>query len=144
MKVTSLKDMESYIYSSVILPLKDLDVQLHNSSPITANNGNILEFSVGRERLDGDFDHNYQRDAARDQLRWLVTLRDGYSSFIVADYETKRHVVRIYKEAFDQFEKGGMLYNKLIEAFGKYTPFGDIKYVGGIRESEIDLSQVPF
>ena len=75
MKVTSLKDMESYIYSRVVLPLKELDVDsLNISSPMTDGQGRNIELSVIPEETGHvRYDHNFMRDEARNSaLKWLM------------------------------------------------------------------------
>lgn len=132
MKVTSLKDMESYIYSSVILPLKELEVEsLSMETPMRDAQGRGLQLSLTREEVVGDFHHNYQREAARTHARWVVRLRGGNVNKLVADYSPKRHTVRLY--GWNQDSEYRMLMNKLAEAFLSNTPFDKVFFETGSR-----------
>lgn len=138
MKVTSLKDMESYIYSGVILPLKGLEIEpLSLSSPITDNNGAVY-FEVFTEDRGEPTQHNYQREEARRNAKWLIAVADRVKSMVVADYETHRHEVHIYEPAFSQFNGGAFIKGKLIEAFGKYEPFGKVILVNALYADPLE------
>jgi hypothetical protein len=134
MKVTSLKDVESYIYSTVILPLKGLQIDgLNQSSPIRGDRGRDWKLGLIREDVQGEFAHNYERDDAREQAWWLVTLSDGARTSIIADYDPRRHNVTIFKGSTGSWKGINILLNKLDEAFRRNTPFDKVKVVDDKR-----------
>lgn len=141
MKVTSLRDMESYLFLNVILPLKKLNVEAGStSSPITTDNGEQIQFAIQKESIMNGYDHNYQRDEARRLAKDLIVLSDSHTASIVADYESKRHTVRIYRPAFDNFTGGKFLCNKLVEAFESNTPFTKVTVLEQVRDQRQDAS----
>lgn len=140
MKVTSLKDVESYIYSTVILPLKNLNVDsLDSSSPIQDSQGHVLALGLTRETVSGDWNHNYQRDTARENAKWLVYLEGGHGNFVVADYDPMKRNVRVYEPPFRQLGLQ-ILRNKLAAAFRDNTPFNTVRLVDDVREFDRHLS----
>lgn len=136
MKVTSLKDVDSYIYSSVVLPLKELDVDgLAISSPMTTRRGQPIKLQVTREETGHRrYDHNYQRDEARNSALHLIWYKFGYNQGVLADYDSRKHNVRVYAPAFRDVDDGKFLMNKLLQAFGNYTPFTNVSIEESVRD----------
>lgn len=130
MKVTSLKDLEAYIYSGVILPLKELVIDMPGqSSPMSDPGGGSYMLSVSRNVPNREFQHNYQRREAEANATWLVILNGPEGGEILAEYQKQGHTVRIYRGAFNLNSK--ILQNKLEEAFRNHTPFTGVTLVSG-------------
>jgi len=137
MKVTSLKDVESYIYFSVIVHLKDLQLPepIRVETPVFSDHGPV-EFRLTREKLVGNFQHNFQRHRAKTDAKHLVIIRTGLTNQIAADYDPITKDVNIYPEAFNIGRGTKILLNKLVEAFNQNTPFRKVTMVPNIlRES---------
>lgn len=142
MKVTSLKDVENYIYSVVILPLKDLGVEeLSHQSPIMGKDGNAWQLGLARESIQGEFQHNYERDSAREGARWLVNLRAEGKRIVLADYQPRRHTVTMYQREVGTIKGANILFNKLEEAFRRYTPFDKVKVLPERRGDAVNISE---
>jgi hypothetical protein len=136
MKVTSLKDMDNYIYSTVVLPLKELDVDgLSSVSPITDDNGRQAQFHVGNEDIHNvRYAHNFQREEAQRSTLRLVFLKYNRTTIIVADYNPKKHNVNIYTPQLETIEGGKLILNKLIHAFENHTPFTRVELQSSVRD----------
>lgn len=144
MKVTSLKDMDSYIYSKVVLPLKDLDVDgLIISSPMIRENRYVELYVNDEETGHISYSHQYQREEARMNTMKLVMLRYGNSRHVLADYNTKTHAVNVYASPFEALESGKMLMNRLIQAFNNYTPFTRVTIKDTARTIYANIEQPP-
>lgn len=141
MKVTSLKDMESYIYSTVILPLKELDVEGFSvRSPMTHPNGKRIDLFVNREETGHlRHEHNFQREEWRNAALHLIWFKMGYDMRVLADYDHRKHKVRVYKPAFSRLQTN-LLMNKLIEAFNMYTPFNGVEVLDRTREGYMETN----
>lgn len=123
MKVTNLKDVETYIYSSVILPLKSLNVpSLEYPSPIKGENGNVWQLSTRLAPVNREFRRNYQRTQALRRADWQVILYNGSRPYIIATYNPKNHWVKLYERPFRKL-MAKLLMAKIQEAFNKNTPF---------------------
>lgn len=133
---TTLKDMESYIYSTVILPLKELDVGgLGIASPIVDTRGNTVDLFTGREEVGHrSYDHNFQRDEARNSALELVWHRYRNHDGVLADYDRRRHNVVIYTPEFNNIKGGKLLMNKLLQAFNYHAPFNKVTLVPTTRD----------
>lgn len=147
MKVTSLRDVEKYIYSSVILPLQNLGVSLRMDTPISLN-GSPVTFEVALERTSGRAAHNYMRDIARENLKSLVYMMDGNGrSEIVAEIDVK-HNVRIFKPAIARVlptQGRGIILSALVNSFDGNIPFKEVTVVEQYRDGDIiDISNIPF
>lgn len=142
MKITGLKDMESYIYSKVILPLKELDIKgLEIKSPMHDGDEKYYELLLSREETGHvRFAHTYLRHETEANALHLIKLRYANSLQILADYDSRTHEVKIYEPAFTP-SKGQLLMNKLIEAFNHYTPFTNIRIIKGTRDYFADIPE---
>lgn len=126
MRVTSFKDVEIYIYSSVVLPLKRLNVsELPFASPIQSNEGRTWKLSIRRETLDRLFRRNYQRTQANRGRDWIVYLDTGEKSLPVARYKLKSHKVIVYEEPFRALDAMPLM-GTMCSVFNKNTPFTKI------------------
>lgn len=126
MKVTSFKDVETYIYSSVIMPLKALNVpSLDIPSPIRGNRDREWSFQVRQAPLTREFRRNYQRTQAQRRSNMQVVLFTGSAEYVVASYNRKQHWVKIYERPF-RVLKAMPLLGKLYEGFYQNTPFSKI------------------
>lgn len=126
MKVTSLRDMENYIYSSVILPLKNLNVpDLDLPSPIKGENGNFWSLQVQREPLLREYRRNYQRTQAIRNSNFQVVLYNGTSEYVLATYHPKQHWVKLYQKPFRKLN-AMMLLSKIHQALYQNEPFTKI------------------
>lgn len=145
MRVTSLKELDNYIYSSVVIPLKGLVIDpLTYNSPIEDNGGRRVSFEIVREEVMGDFHHNFQRNDAREKAKWLVLMRCNHRGYVVADYEPRRHAVRVYAPSFAMAGLSPIIKNKLTEAFRNNAPFGKVSVVlDEMRDTTVHV-EVPF
>lgn len=126
MKVTALRDVETYIYSSVIMPLKGLAVpDLHFPSPIRGENGEEWQFQVRQERLHRDYRRNYQRTQAQRLANWEVVLFANGKEYVVAHFNPRVKWVKMYERPF-RVLKAMPIMGKLYEGFYQNTPFGKI------------------
>lgn len=139
MKITSLSALESYIYSSVILPFKNLKVQSISSVSPLLDGSNHWAFSLSMEQIHGNFHHNFQRDRAREQAKTLVVLKAGGMTQVVADYDRRLRKVTIYQGAFQALDKGNYLMKRLEEAFRSNTPFEKVVINPGTRTADVYL-----
>lgn len=123
MKVTSLKDVETYLYTSVVLPLKNIQApELNFPSPITGKDGNSWSLQLQREPLERRYRRNYQRDRAQNNRRWQVILSTPSKMYLVAEYSHKTHWVRLYEEPFRKLNSMPLL-GQLYKVFHENTPF---------------------
>lgn len=123
MKVTSLRDVETYIYSSVIVPLKEMNVPpLDFATPIRGEADREWLLSVRQQPLNRDYRRNYQRTQAQRSRDWQVILFTGQREYVVATYNRKQHWVKIYERPF-KILKAMPLMGKLYEGFYQNTPF---------------------
>lgn len=127
MKVTSFKAVETYLYSSVVIPLKGMNVRpLDCPSPIFSNNGKrAWEFRVQAEPLRRSYRRQYQREQALAQANQQVVLWTGKNEYVVATYNTRHHWVKVYERPF-RILKATPLLGKLYEVFQTNTPFGKV------------------
>lgn len=126
MKVTSFKDVETYIYSSVILPLKQLNVpDLPFPTPMRGDDGQEWSLMVRPQPLFGNFRRNYQRTQAQRRADMQVILFTGSKEYVVAQYNRKNKWVKVYQRAFMRLA-AMPIYGKLFEAFQKNTPFAKV------------------
>ena len=125
--------MDSYIYWSVIVPLQGLDIPTDNTRPIVSKHGSEIAFYTARERVVGDFHHNYQRDLARAIAKDIVLLQIDGNEFIVADFDRRTHNVNVYFEPFNIMQIP-LLGNRLVQAFESELEFKKVKtHFGGRR-----------
>lgn len=128
MKVTSFRDVETYIYSSVIIPLKQLNIpDLQFPSPIRGENGEDWQFSVRSQPINRDYRRNYQRTQAMRRANQQVMLFAEGREYVVAMYHPRQKWVKIYKRPFHSL-KAVPLMGKLYEAFYTNSPFGKIMH----------------
>lgn len=138
MKVTSLKELESYIYSSVILPLSGLDIDpLNFSTPITNDRGFEITFSIMTERVHGDFQHNFQRDDARNRAKKLVIVTvNDMEGFIAADFDRHTKDVTVYRPALREAGCRPFIINKFADAFRRHTAFHKVTMADTMRSAD--------
>lgn len=127
MKVTSFRDVETYLYSSVILPLKGMNVRpLDFPSPISSIDGKrVWELRVMPEPQHRVFRRNYQNTQARRNANQQVVLWTGTAEYVIATYQPRNHWVKVYERPFKTL-KATPLMGKLYEVFSKNTPFTKI------------------
>lgn len=127
MKVTSLKDVETYLYSSVIIPLKQLNVrQLDFPSPISSNDGRKLwTFRIAPEPPRRRYRRNYQNTLAQRRANLQILLSTGNREYVVATYNSKTHWIKVYERPFKTLGATPIL-GKLYEILNKNTPFTKI------------------
>ncbi len=125
MKVTSLKDLERYLYLSVIVPLKSLGVETETQSPLKNSNGNSWYLWLQLTPVVMRGRRNYQRRQAEHNRDWQVWMNNGTSEYLVADYSIRTHWVKIYEKPFQ--DTGSMLiYGKLHKLFSENKPFSKV------------------
>lgn len=125
MKVQSLKSLETYIYSQVILPLKNLQVpNINLDSPLRNRSGEPLQLNVSRMEIDySQYRRDYQRRIARQKQPFIVTIDSLINRRKIAEYNPKGHSVIIFRDAMRDVTNSGILLGKLEEAFKTNTPF---------------------
>jgi hypothetical protein len=132
-KLTSIKELDNYIYSSIILPLKGLDVPpVVSSSPMEMMANIFLHFEIRREEIRGDFQHNFQREAARELAGFLVVALVGYNGYIAAHYDQHRHRVTVWPEALTKLGAPKLVVNRFTTAFEEHTPFDKVETAAGV------------
>jgi len=120
MKVTSLKEVESYIYCSVIQTLIG-GSSIRMESPIKNHRGGICDLYVEKERVTSSFDHNYLRDIAVDDAPYIVVITDGRDTSTVA--KVFNSTVHIYDNTIGV---PSLVISKLWGEFEKCTMFNKI------------------
>lgn len=132
MKVTSFKDVETYLYTSVILPLKRLDVpELEFGSPIQGDDGQAWTLYIGSEDPVRRYRRNYQNEEARQTSSYKIMLHAGKSDggshirYQVASYDVKRHTVEMYEQPFKTLN-AMPLFGRLHSLFSSNAPFTKI------------------
>lgn len=127
MKVTSIKELEKYIYSSVIVPIKGLRSYPYYASPITGDRGEAWELTVDSDMEQSNYRRNYQRtQASRNANKKIVLMVNGVV-YVVATYHIKRKWVKLYKRPFKRLN-ANLLMNKLYSAFYDNAPFVKIMF----------------
>lgn len=125
MKDLKSNQMENYLYSSVVIPLKGLKVKkLYTSSPLVSPNGRTISFHINHDV--GVFRRNYQRDRARHSGDKKIILFDQYEEYICGRYTKHNHKVEFYSDVFKQFKLNYTL-SKLCSLINGTSPFGKVK-----------------
>ena len=136
MKVTSLRDVEAYIYSSVVLPLKKLNVEyLEIQSPIRDETGQVWQLSLNQTPITGNFRRRYQRTQAERKRNWNICLTTGRETFVVGEYNIKNHWVKLYEAPFRKVN-AIMLLGKLHDVLNRNTPFTKIIVLQGEEKAK--------
>lgn len=127
MRVTSFKDVETYLYSSVVVPLKKLSTNLSEvKSPITSNDGKReWTIQVLPEPPARRYRRQYQRMQASRNANLQVILFTGKREYVVATYNPRHHWVKVYERPFRVLHATPLM-GKLYEAFQNNTPFGKV------------------
>jgi hypothetical protein len=124
MKVTSLKEVENYLYASLLAPLKGLVVNMEIPSPLKGNDGRNWHIEYGRTRIQ-NYRRNYQRDRAMEKRDYLMILIAGNQRHIIGKYFPKGRFVELYKEPFRELH-AGILMGKIHHMFNTHAPFTKI------------------
>lgn len=127
MKVTSLKEVENFLYSSVIVPLKNLDVDLGIPNPIRSDQGQEWYFETSRTPVLRRARRNYQRRRQESNRDWQVLMdaRDGHGFRLIAEYSIANHWVRMYEQPFRD-TNSMMIFGKLYNLFVDNQPFSKV------------------
>lgn len=126
MKVTSFRDVETYIYSSLISRLKGLNIpEINFPSPIRGESGQTWELGIQSEPLQREFRRNYQRTQAQRKANTLIVLYAEGKEYIVGCYYPRQKWVKLYKKPFKQLNATPLM-GRLFEAFYTETPFGKV------------------
>ena len=123
MKVTSLSELDDYLYSSVIAPLKGLNTNLSIQSPI-AHEGRAWWLELTRTAV-GNFRRNFQRDRAMEQRDYLILLITPNARYIVGKFFIKGRSVELYKKPFKDLNASIVL-GRLHHMFDTHKPFTKI------------------
>lgn len=124
MKVTSLKEVENYLYASLLAPLKGLAINMEMPSPIRGNDGKSWYIECGRTSIQ-NYRRNYQRDRALGKRDYLMILIAGKERHIIGKYFPKGRFIELYKEPFRELH-AGILMGKIHHMFNTHTPFTKI------------------
>lgn len=127
MKVTSLKDVETYLYSSVLVPLKQLrGVDFAYQSPLAGDAGDIWTVGTDQEQV-RRVRHNYERDWIQERAPWVIRLftDNGEKQYIVGQYDPKTHAVILYETPFKLLRAMPLL-GKFHQMFSTHPPFTDV------------------
>lgn len=120
MKVTSFKELENYLYSSVVAPLKDLRIDLDIDSPIRSNDRKVRLY-IEREGI-GHHSMNYQRSRARARAKMLVRIDNGLHVATAGNYDKQNHAVELFKDVFKAYNCSLVL-GRLHSMLDSTTPF---------------------
>lgn len=133
MKLTTLKDLETYLYSAVVLPLRGIrGISLEYDSPIKGSNGELWSLTLDREAVRGHRRQGPRRRAERSSA-YLVRLNTNTDSYVVAKYNIRNHNIVLYEQPFKVL-KAMILFGKMHDVFVRYEPFNKIAIKHVYRE----------
>lgn len=132
MKVTSSKELETYIYSSVVLPLKGLNLpELHSPTPLTDDAGIAWYFMLKRTPIRPSYRRNYQREIANAKRNYWITFGSrGMPSQVIGEYNIKNHWVKLWEKPFRDIN-AMPIFSKLWNTLDNNTPFTKIIVITG-------------
>lgn len=130
MKPIPLKDVDAYIYTSIIMPLKNLNMQeIEFGSPMETKDGYPMTFYLDDSPMTREYRRQYQRTQAQRRADKLIKLHiDGGESpgmHILCSYNNKTHRITLYQDTFRRLGLN-MLFNRMQLAFSANTPFTKI------------------
>lgn len=143
MKKISTKDVEVYLYSSVILPLKALDVERFSyPSPFVDKAGFEATISIGTPIIDrSEYTYRYERELAHNGRPKVVICHYRGKAYVLAEYSPKRKVIEVFEHTFEKkLPYGRLMFRKLVEAFEQAHPFSRVKITR--RQPEYDWLEV--
>ncbi len=116
MKVTSFKDVETYLYTSIILPLKNLQApELEFGSPIRGDYGEPWILMLERTPAGRRYRRNIE-----------IQLNTGDNkNHILATYNIRNHNLYLYEQPFRVLNALPLL-GKMHDMFNRTTPFNKI------------------
>ena len=127
LKLKSHKDLDRYIYSEVIVPMKKMHLPTLNiSSPVQYRDYPVQLTVHASEVSYANLRHNYERRIARDKAKTLVSMTVGGYSYTVAEYDSaKSHSVRIFQGDLNRrgHAELGVVISRLEKMFKMHTPF---------------------
>lgn len=127
MKVTSFKDVETYLYTSVIMPLKGLNApEFEFGSPIQGDNGVYWTLLLERSPLERRYRRNYQNERAERNRNWEIQLHTGENkNHVLATYDINNHNIYLYKQPFRILDAIPLM-GKMHDMFSRTQPFNNI------------------
>lgn len=132
MKPASFKEIETYIYTSIVLPLKGLAVQeLRYPSPLMGEDGLVWELRTILTPVRIHYRRNYQRTQAERRRNYWIILKiaDG-RRFVLGEYHIKYHTVKLYQQAFSELNAIPLM-GKMLDVFQTNSPFTKITVESG-------------
>lgn len=129
MRITTFKDLEGYLYSRVVLPIRQLNVpEMDFGSPMTGDKGEAWTIRLDRAPTRSFRRQGPRRRAAR-YSDYLIKLRvgeDNIVDYILASYNVSNHNVVMYEHPF-KLLKAMPLFGKMHDVFTRHTPFNKIR-----------------
>lgn len=124
MKDTKLKGVESYLYSSLLMPLKRIKTA-RGLAPVIKNQKNGRYVSIYPETDYGLSRRNYQRERSMIEGHMRIVAEYSSDAWTVGRYKRHNHSVELYS---DMFAKAGISYvlPTLWRLFEKSSPFGKV------------------
>lgn len=125
MEKVSPKELEAYIYSTVIFPLQGLQSEgFMMNTPIKGMELMLCRTAVAEQ----DTEFRYQREMARGDVNYLVCSHNGRGNmYALAEYDPDRKSVVIFEREFKRIPKGGMVLAKMTDLFNSSYPFATVK-----------------
>lgn len=135
MKPASFKEIETYLYTSIVLPLKGLAVQeLRYPSPLIGEDNQAWELETILTPVRLRYRRNYQRTQAERRRNYWIVLKIGdrpnRRRIVLGEYHIKYHTVKLYQQAFS--EVGAIpLMGKMLDIFQTNSPFTKVTIESG-------------
>lgn len=129
MKVTTFKDLGVYLYTSIALPLRQLNVPvLEFGSPMRGDKDEEWTILLDKAPV-RHYRRSGQRHRAHQNSDWLIKLHvsdDGDGrTYTLARYNVKNHNVTMYSHPFKVLN-AIPLYGKMHDMFKRCEPFNEI------------------
>ncbi len=127
-KLTDSKQLKLYLYSQVVVPLKDVIVDFTSiNSPIKDKSGAMWFVEVSQEPMTERVRFNYQRDRQAQRPNSVILLRkDGsYERVLLAYYSKRGREVTLFEQGFKKADMPYLL-NKFHEVFSENEPFSKV------------------
>lgn len=121
MKVSSLKQLENYLYSYMIAPLKELVVDFRVDSPLKSPKGHPWHIVIKRTPV-GGWRRNYQRDRMLVERDYQIMIETHTGTFLLGTYFLKGRRVELYKEPF-MLLRASILMASIQNMLDTHTPF---------------------
>lgn len=135
MRPASFKEIETYLYTSIVLPLKGLSVQeLRYPSPLVGNDGERWELQAVLTPTRLNYRRNYQRTQAERRRNWWIIVKIGERehrrTLVLGEYHNKYHTVKLYQQAFSELDAIPLM-GKMLDVLQTNSPFTKVTVESG-------------